>query len=236
MRITNHAFFEFVDGQNYPVDNFGLAVSGQYASGMRWDDLFDDLESQLEQELGAEDIDVLAEEERLRLGRLTLRDRLVAMTRPGEGTPEEIRLGLRDGQMISVAVGSVGRDWLVGELRGPRRGSCVIPFDAVASVLPTITQLARSVVGESAPDAPATAGPVSISARLGLTFVLRDLCRRRAAVDVTTIADERLHGTIDRVGRDHLDLAEHEAGVPRRAASVARIRLLPLGQLVLVRF
>lgn len=52
---------------------------------MRWDDLFDDLESQLEQELGAEDVDLLAEEERLRLGRLTLRDRLLAMTRPGEG-------------------------------------------------------------------------------------------------------------------------------------------------------
>ncbi len=43
---------------------------------MRWDNLFDDLESQLEQELGAEDVDLLAEEERLRLGRLALRDRL----------------------------------------------------------------------------------------------------------------------------------------------------------------
>ena len=42
---------------------------------MRWDNLFDDLESQLEQELDAEDIDLLAEEERLRLGRLGLRDR-----------------------------------------------------------------------------------------------------------------------------------------------------------------
>jgi len=50
---------------------------------MRWDSLFDDLESQLEQELGAEEGDLLAEEERLRLGRLTLRDRLVAMTGPG---------------------------------------------------------------------------------------------------------------------------------------------------------
>jgi hypothetical protein len=203
---------------------------------MRWDDLFDDLESQLEQELGAEDVDVLAEEERLRLGRLTLRDRLLAMTRSGEVAggslaAEELRLALRDGQLLSVAVGSIGRDWLVGELRGPRRGSCLVPLGGIGSVLPSAGQLARSVDGEGASEA-----PVLLSARLGLSFVLRDLCRRRAALELSTASGERMHGTIDRVGRDHLDLAEHEAGVPRRAASVTRIRILPLEQLVLVRF
>ena len=200
---------------------------------MRWDDLFDDLESQLEQELGAEDVDMLAEEERLRLGRLTLRDRLIAMTRPGDaaGGNEELRLALRDGQSVSVAVGSIGRDWLVGDLRGSRRGSCLVPLGAIASVLPTSAQLARSVEGDGVSDA-----PVLISARLGLSFVLRDLCRRRAALELSTVSAERLHGTIDRVGRDHLDLAEHEAGVPRRAADVTRIRMLPFVQLVLARF
>lgn len=206
---------------------------------MRWDDLFDDLESQLEQELGAEDVDVQAEEERLRLGRLTLRDRLSAMTRVGDGvsgglplgSAQEVRLALRDGQLIGVVLGSLGRDWLVGELRGPRRGSCLVPFDAIAAVLPTAEQLARSVQGEGASEV-----PVSLSARLGLGFVLRDLCRRRASLEVSTVSEERLHGTIDRVGRDHLDLAEHEAGVPRRAAAVTRIRILPLAQLVLLRF
>jgi len=201
---------------------------------MRWDDLFDDLESQLEQELGAEDVDLLAEEERLRLGRLTLRERLLAITRSGEtgvAAVEELRLALRDGQLLSVAVGSIGRDWLVGELRGPRRGSCLEPLGAVASVLPTAEQLARSVEGGDASEV-----PVLLSARLGLSFVLRDLCRRRAALELSTASGERMHGTIDRVGRDHLDLAEHEAGVPRRAAAVTRIRILPIEQLVLVRF
>ncbi len=201
---------------------------------MRWDDLFDDLESQLEQELGAEDVDLLAEEERLRLGRLTLRDRLLVMTRPGErgvGTGEELRLALRDGQLLSVSVGSIGRDWLVGELRGPRRGSCLVPLGGIASVLPTAGQLARSVDGDGASEA-----PVLLSARLGLSFVLRDLCRRRAPLELSTASAERMHGTIDRVGRDHLDIAEHEPGVPRRAAAVTRIRMLPLEQLVLVRF
>jgi hypothetical protein len=198
---------------------------------MRWDDLFDDLESQLEQELGAEEADVGAEEERLRLGRLAMRDRLLAMTRPGEGAAEHLRLALRDGAIVTVAVGSVGRDWLVGELIGARRGSCVVPLTAVSGLLPTPEQLARSVAADAANE-PA----VSLSARLGLAFVLRDLCRRRAAVEVSTVSGERLHGTVDRVGRDHLDLAEHEPGVPRRAASVDRIRILPFGEVVLVRF
>ncbi|CAN5385008.1 hypothetical protein BH10ACT6_BH10ACT6_11500 [soil metagenome] len=206
---------------------------------MRWDDLFDDLESQLEQELGAEDLDIHAEEERLRLGRLTLRDRLLAMTRSGREAAsvgaglgaDELRLALRDGQLLGVAVGSIGRDWVLGELRGPRRGSCLVPLAGIASVLPTPQQLARSLDGEEASEP-----PVLLSARLGLGFVLRDLCRRRAALELSVAYGERLHGTIDRVGRDHVDIAEHEPGVPRRAAAVTRIRMLPLEQLVLVRF
>lgn len=201
---------------------------------MRWDDLFDDLEGQLEQELGAEDSDVRAEEERLRLGRLTLRDRLLAIVRPDDrdrAAPDELLLALRDGQLVTVAVGSIGRDWLVGELRGPRRGSCVVPLAAIASVLPTAGQLARSVTGGSASEA-----PVAISARLGLTFVLRDLCRRRTALEVITACVGGVHGTIDRVGRDHIDVAEHEVGAPRRAAAVTRVRMLPLSELVLLRF
>jgi hypothetical protein len=198
---------------------------------MRWDNLFDDLESQLEQELGAEEGDLLAEEERLRLGRLTLRDRVIAMTRPGDGAGGPLKVALCDGSVATVAVGSVGRDWIVGELVGARRGSCVIPMAAVAALLPTPEQQARSVGVE-----PAAEPTASLSARLGLAFVLRDLCRRRAAVELSTASADRLHGTIDRVGRDHLDLAEHEAGVPRRAAAVDRIRILPFAELLLVRF
>lgn len=197
---------------------------------MRWDDLFDDLESQLEQELGAEDADLGAEEERLRLGRLSLRDRLVAVCRHGDGVPQPLTLELRGDTALTVAVGSIGRDWLVGELIGARRGSCLIPLTAVTALLPTPEQLARSSA-----TGPAVEPAISLSARLGLAFVLRDLCRRRAAVDLSTTRG-RLHGTIDRVGRDHLDLAEHEPGVPRRPQAVDRIRILPFSELLLLRF
>ena len=50
-----------------------------YRRGVRWDNLFDDLEGQLENELNAEDLELRAEEERLRLGRLALRQRLTGV-------------------------------------------------------------------------------------------------------------------------------------------------------------
>ena len=78
------------------------------------------------------------------------------------------------------------------------------------------------------------AGAHSLSARLTLPFVLRDLCRRRAALDLHTAVGD-VHGTIDRVGRDHLDIAVHEPGKPRRSSSVTQYRIVPLGQLLLVR-
>ena len=197
---------------------------------MRWDNLFDDLESQLEQELDAEDIDLLAEEERLRLGRLGLRDRLRALM-PASSASTPLRLVLSDGSRISLALGAVGRDWIAGELAGDGtlRASCVIPIAALTGCLPTSEQMVASVGGGLEP------GVGSLAARLGLPFVLRDLCRRRAALNIRTMHD-LLHGTIDRVGRDHVDLAEHEPGVARRERAVRAIRLVPLAELVLVRF
>jgi hypothetical protein len=84
-------------------------------------------------------------------------------------------------------------------------------------------------------DARPEAGIGSLAARLGLPFVLRDLCRRRSALHVRT-RHELFHGTIDRVGRDHLDLAEHEPGVPRRERAVRAVRLVPVAEVVLLRF
>ena len=175
---------------------------------MRWDNLFDDLESQLEQELTAEEIDLQAEEERLRLARLGIRDRLYALHRAAAGgTTRMLCLVLRDGTRITVTSSSFGRDWFAGELidESGRRPACIIPIEAISGMILTREQVRLSF------DAAGAQEPVgALSARLGLPFVLRDLCRRRAPVELH-LADSRLHGTIDRVGRDHLDLAMHEA-------------------------
>jgi hypothetical protein len=199
---------------------------------MRWENLFDDLEGQLEVELGAEELDLGAEEERLRLGRLGLRERLVTLLRD----PEPVQFWLRGAHSACLRMTAAGRDWVAGDLEGAgaERIAAIVPLSAITSVVPTPDQLARSIRPEPSAGSAAESA-ASLAARLGLSFVLRDLCRRRAPVDLTTTSAV-FHGTIDRVGRDHLDLAEHEVGVPRRMASVARIRIVPADELVLVRF
>ncbi|MFC0681368.1 hypothetical protein ACFFGH_26360 [Lysobacter korlensis] len=196
---------------------------------MRWENLFQDLEGQLEQELDAEELELRAEEERLRIGRMTLRDRIVAAS--GDGTSvEPLRLVLSDGARLELRLTAYGRDWVAGEAVGElrRHGPVVVPLGSIATVLLDSDQLGHSLTA-----APAGASP-PLADRLGLAFVLRTVCRRRSAVDLV-LTDGRVHGTVDRVGRDHLDLAVHEPGLPRRRDAVRQVRLVPFAQLVLVR-
>lgn len=198
---------------------------------MRWDLLFDDLESQLDQEQRDEERALAIEEERLRLGRLTLRDRLGAMARAsGDDPAASIRIELRGGRTLDLRPLSFGRDWMSATVRGSARndGQCIVPLGAIAAVIPTRAQLERSLV-------PSTESSTRLAERLGLTFVLRDLCRRRTPVHVTT-DDGRLHGTLDRVARDHVDLALHEPGTPRRDRDVHGYRIVPLDRIVVVDF
>ncbi|WP_035879721.1 hypothetical protein [Cryobacterium sp. MLB-32] len=244
---------------------------------MRWDNLFDDLEVQLERELNAEERDLRAEEERQRLGRLTTRTRLVSLTLGAVG-PAVFRVVLTTGDTIIVRPTTLGRDWLAadligtdvigtdvsadrpasptngsskagsrmngdsggednrdgdggdGEKHGSGRGSaqCVLPFDAIAGLVLTAPQVERSLgdVNES----PSAA---RVSERIGLPFVLRDLCRRRAAIEVRTTFGG-VNGTIDRVGRDHFDLAVHPVGTLRRTPDVYQYRVIPLAHVLLV--
>lgn len=197
---------------------------------MRWDNLFDDLESQLENELTAEEIDLRAEEERLRLARLGIRDRLLALHR-GADALRTVHLLLRDGSRATVTPSTFGRDWFAGELSegGRRPPGCVVPLDAVAGVILNRLQVEASL-DVAAPEDPSR----SLSARLSLNFVLRDLCRRRQPLELR-LDDGRLFGTLDRVGRDHVDVAIHEAGGPRRESEVTEYRIVRLSQVLLVR-
>lgn len=198
---------------------------------MRWDLLFDDLESQLDQEQRDEERALALEEERLRLGRLVLRDRLAAMAAAaGEDPTAIVRVELRGGRMLELRPLSFGRDWMSAALHGAgsRRGQCIVPLSAVAALLPTPAQLETSLL-------PAAEPSTRLAERIGLTFVLRDLCRRRMPVHITT-EDGRVHGTLDRVARDHVDLALHEPGVPRRDRDVRGYRIIPLERVLVVDF
>jgi hypothetical protein len=196
---------------------------------MRWDSLFDDLEGQLEQELRAEELDQHAEEERLRIGRLALRDRLLAIHAGAAGDVEAtVRIILNSGDHLDLRAISFGRDWFAAVLEGdaPPRAQCVVPIAAIATLVLSRAQIEASL-------APAETD-ASLASRLTLPFVLRDLCRRRSAVGVRTALGD-VHGTIDRVGRDHFDLATHESGRPRRQSAVVDYRTIPLQQVLLLR-
>lgn len=195
---------------------------------MRWDKLFDDLESQLERELTAEELDLGAEEERLRLGRLTLRDRLVAVQ--GESAEATLAVTLLDGTRLRVRLVTVGRDWVSVDVvdDSSARRQCIIPIASVAGITLPPALVAASLAHARASEHPA------LTARLGLTFVLRDLCRRRRPVQLV-IQSGTVHGTIDRVGRDHLDLAIHEPGSARRDSAVDELRVIALDAVHLVR-
>ncbi len=203
-----------------------------YRACMRWRDLFDDLEGQLEHELGAEDSGLQAEEERLRIGRLALRERLIALTRDGAC----LRLWLPGGEQLAVSGVTVGRDWLSGEIvtEGGRKSSAIVPLDAICGVVLAAGEVDASLAGGDATASWNGEAPVPLAARLGLAFVLRDLARRRSFVELR-LTGLALGGTIDRVGRDHLDLAMHEPGTPRRSREVSQFRLVPFAQLSYVR-
>ncbi len=192
----------------------------------RWNHLFDDLESQLEHELAAEELDLRGEEERLRLGRLTLRSRLVALA--ASAPDAALTVHSRSGGLLRIVPSTIGRDWvggrLVEESRHPR--DCVLPLWSVAGLSLDAAQV-RASIAEAAYEEP------TLAARLGIAFVLRDLCRRRQGVDIR-VGEDLHHGTIDRVGRDHLDLALHGSDAPRRESAVTGYRVLPFERIDLV--
>jgi hypothetical protein len=199
---------------------------------MRFDLLFDDLESQLESQLAIEGAQKRGEEERLRAARTSVRDRLAALAgKPGQGVGGSIRVRLIDGSALDVTPVAVGRDWFAADL--PGGGECVVPLAAVASFSLTTAQVMAS--REGMPDAQ-PAAPGALSAKIGIGVVLRDLARRRIPLDVLSRAEPApVHGTIDRVGADHLDLAMHERGAARRASGVLEHRIMALGAVTLLR-
>lgn len=198
---------------------------------MRFDDLFDDLEAQLELELSAEEAGLRVEEERLRIARLGVRERIMALAHERTvGAVAAVRLELHGGITVTVRPSTFGRDWLAGDLidGSPWHPQCVLPLAAIAAIV-----LDRGQVDPSLEEI-ATPGQDRLIDRIGLPFVLRDLCRRRTSIELVT-ASGAVHGTIDRVARDHLDLAVHEAGTPRRDRAVRQYRLIPLATIRLLR-
>ena len=179
---------------------------------MRWERLFADLEAPLEAEAVLELDAEVADRTRRERASLTLVDRLV-----GARGGASVHFRVAGVGMVSAGVLDVGADWVL--LSHDSGREAIVPLAAIRAV----TGLrGRAIV------------PGAVARGFGLGLALRVLSRDRAVVDVVDLDGQRLVGTIDAIGADTLDLAEHAPDLPRRAENVVAVRTVPLAALALV--
>ena len=181
---------------------------------MRWSRLFADLESQLDALVSAEMDGEVAERTRIELSGVRLVDRLRAV----EDHPIEVHCGAAGS--FRGRVRGAGADWLL--VVEPSAAEALVPIRAMTGIV----GLGRAVAPQEQ----------TVTAwHLGLRAALRGIARDRAPVRLSLVDGRTRTGTIDRVGADFLDLAEHSAGEPRRAAAVSAEIAVPLEAVAVVR-
>lgn len=186
-----------------------------YARRVHWDRLFEDLEGQLAAEWEAERAALDAESERLRISRLTLRNRLRVL----QQTDAPVTVRLADGERQSGRLHAVGADWLAAQtVDAP--SALIVPLQAVLGI-----ETHHGAILDTLEDGVISAD--GVRDRMTLGFLLRDFARRRLPLRIALTDGEVLHGTIDRAGEDHLDFAVHDTGDARHARAVRSFRLVP---------
>jgi hypothetical protein len=182
---------------------------------MRWQQLFADLQAQFEQEESAAEQAELSSRARAEIGGVRLVDRL----RGAVGTA--VVLQCSGAGQLSGNLADVGPDWLLLVDDLGREVLC-----AAAAV--------RSVAGLGRRTAAPDEGGVVASA-WDLRRALRALARDRAAVQLVLDDGGVLSGTLDRVGADYVELAEHAVDAPRRAETVHGVRAVVIAGVAVVR-
>lgn len=180
---------------------------------MRWKALFDDLEAQAEAADRAELDAEVRDRTRREGGLVGTVDRL----RGALGAPIVVTVqgtGPVHGRLMDA-----GPDWLLLEQQPGR--DLLVPLASVFAVT-GLTRRSEPPEGE-------------VGRRLDLRWALRGLTRDRTPLQVVLLDGSMLTGTLDRVGADHVDVAEHGPGEVRRATAVHRVRLVPLAALALLR-
>ncbi len=173
---------------------------------MRWTYLFADLEAQA---AGLADVELdgeVAERARIETGRLTF----VARLRGAVGHPVALRCA--GAGPCSGRLDQVGVDWLlVSETSG---AEVLVPL--------------RSLLGVGGLGRHSSVPAAAPRVEMGFRVVLRGIARDRAPVRLVLGDGTPVDGTIDRVGADYLEIAEHPVGEPRRPGRVRGVRTVPL--------
>lgn len=182
---------------------------------MRWKALFDDLEGEF---AAAERVELDAEV-RDRTRRETALVRTVDRLRAAAG--QQLTVTVSGAGATHGALLETGGDWLL--LGEPAGREILVPLAGVLGVV----GLGRRT------EVPGSEGEVE--RRLDLRWALRGLARSRAGVQVVLVDGSVVAGTLDRVGADHVEVAEHPPGEPRRAGQVRQVRLVPVPAIALVR-
>jgi hypothetical protein len=183
------------------------------AAAPRWTQLFGDLESQGAALSGREQLSEVSDRTRIEIGRLSVVDRL----RPAQGQVVDLRCA-----GVGVVTGRL--DWIGADcllLGGPSTAESLVPLAAVLAVT-GVSRWSDAAAGQ-------------VDRRLGFRAALRRLARDRVGVGIVLMDGGSIAGTADRVGLDFLEVAEHPADEPRRAASVRRVWTVPLSSVAIVR-
>nr|WP_236571163.1 hypothetical protein [Microbacterium hydrocarbonoxydans] len=201
------------------MDNSYAAREVAYGGRVHWDRMFENLEGQLAAEWESERAALDAESERLRISRLELRTRLRALCAESAATTLDL-----PGHRIRARLQSLGADWLAavvtdGEPSSPR-AMRIIPLHAIRGM-----SVDHGLLLASLDEGDATLP--TLRERMTLGFLLRDFARRRVPVRIIVTDGVDLHGTVDRAGADHFDLALHDPGVARMAGAVQSFRVIP---------
>jgi hypothetical protein len=182
---------------------------------MRWDALFDDLESQFAESDRLALESEVNERARAETVGLELADRLRGVMNC------RLTVYLASGESLSGILSHAGADALVLH---EEQHQILIPYAAAARY----SGLGRLSTAEAS----------SVRRKLGLSHALRAMARDRAELSVVIgsgAGSVRLAGVIDRVGKDYFDLAVLTPGEVRRSRQVGQVATIPFTALQAIR-
>jgi hypothetical protein len=180
---------------------------------MRWQQLFADLQAQFDEAEWAAERAETASRARSEAGSVTFTDRL----RGAVGAAVVLRC--RGAGQLAGVLAEVGPDWVLVD--GDHGRESLVA-----------TAVVRAVAGLTRRTAAVDPRPVRVE--VDLRRALRGLARDRSTVSVVLDDGATITGTLDRVGADFVELAEHAADQPRRSGVVRAVHAVPIAGVAVV--